>query len=49
MKEWLGRPFDPAAFDQAKVDSWSGKLKWPRVTEAQLRKVLMGRDNYAEA
>jgi hypothetical protein len=24
------------------------KLKWPRATEAQLRQVLMGRDNYRE-
>ena len=48
MKEWLGRAFDPAAFDKAKVNCWLGKLKWPRVTEAQLRKVLMGRDDYTE-
>jgi hypothetical protein len=47
-KEWIGGAFDPDVFDKAKVNSWLGKLKWPRVTEAQLRKVLMGRDNYAE-
>ncbi len=46
MKEWLGRPFDPEAFDVAKTNLWLRKLKWPRVTEAQLRKVLMGRDDY---
>ena len=48
MKEWLGRPFDPEAFDVAKANLWLKKLKWPRVTEAQLRKVLMGRDDYHE-
>lgn len=48
MKEWIGGDFDPNAFDKAKVNLWLGKLKWPRVTEAQLRKVLMGRDNYIE-
>lgn len=48
MKEWIGRAFDPDAFDKAKVNAWLGKLKWPRVTETQLAKVLMGRDNYAE-
>ena len=48
MKEWLGRPFDAAAFDVAKINLWLRKLKWPRVTEAQLRKVLMGRDDYRE-
>jgi len=48
MKEWLGRPFDAEAFDVAKTNLWLRKLKWPRVTEAQLRKVLMGRDDYHE-
>ena len=48
MKEWLGRPFDAAAFDVEKTNLWLRKLKWPRVTEAQLRKVLMGRDTFHE-
>jgi len=48
MREWLGRPLDAKAFDSAKINTWLRKLKWPRVTEAQLRKVLMGRDNYRE-
>jgi len=49
MKEWLGgRAIDPKSFDLAKINFWLGKLKWPRVTEIQLRKVLMGRDNYTE-
>jgi Plasmid pRiA4b ORF-3-like protein len=48
MKEWLGRSFDAKAFDVAKTNLWLRKLKWPRVTEAQLRKVLMGRDGYRE-
>ena len=46
MKEWIGGSFDPEAFDKAKINPRLGKLKWPRVTEAQLRKVLMGRDIY---
>ena len=48
MKEWLGREFDAAAFDVGKTNLWLRKLKWPRVTEAQLRKVLIGRDDYHE-
>jgi hypothetical protein len=48
MKEWLGRPFDPELFDVAKANHWLGKLKWPRVTESQLRSVLMARDGYHE-
>jgi hypothetical protein len=43
MKEWLGRPLDPEAFDVEKNNLWLRKLKWPRVTEAQLRKVIMAR------
>jgi hypothetical protein len=46
MKDWLGGPFDPEAFDRNKTNTWLRKLKWPRVSEAQLRKVLMGRDGY---
>jgi hypothetical protein len=48
MKEWLGRSLNAEAFDVAKTNRWLRKLKWPRVTEAQLRKVLMGRDDYHE-
>ena len=48
MKEWLGRPFDPAAFDVEKVNPCLRKLKWPRIPESQLRKVLMARDDYDE-
>jgi hypothetical protein len=48
MKEWLGHPLDPEAFDAEKVNTCLRKLKWPRTTEGQLRKVLMARDNYAE-
>lgn len=48
MKEWIGGKFDAAAFDVKKTNLWLAKLKWPRVTEAQLRKVLMGRDDYRE-
>ena len=46
MKAWLGREFDPETFDVEKTNLWLQKLKWPRVTEAQLRRVLQGRDNY---
>lgn len=48
MKEWIGGSFDAEAFDVDNVNLWLRKLKWPRVTEGQLRKVLMGRDNYIE-
>ncbi|MHB8521946.1 MAG: plasmid pRiA4b ORF-3 family protein [Limisphaerales bacterium] len=48
MKEWLGRAFDAEAFDVRKTNLWLRKLKWPRVAEAQLRKILMGRDDYHE-
>jgi len=47
-REWIGGAFDPDVFDNAEVNFWLGKLKWPRVTEAQLRRILMGRDNYTE-
>ena len=46
MKEWVGGSFDPGLFDKEKTNSWLSKLKWPKVTEAQLRKVLMARDDY---
>ena len=48
MKEWLGRPLDPEFFDREHTNRWLRKLKWPRVTEAQLRKILMGRHSYVE-
>ena len=48
MKEWLGRAFDAEAFDVAKTNLWLRKLKWPHATDAQLRKILMGRDDYHE-
>jgi len=48
MKEWLGRPFDAESFDAAKANYWLRKLKWPCVTESQLRKILMGRNGYQE-
>jgi hypothetical protein len=48
MMEWLGGEFDPRAFDLESVNLCLQKLKWPRVTESQLRKVLMGRDGYHE-
>ena len=48
MKEWLGRPFDPDAFDPVKTTRHLAKLKWPQVTESQLRRVLMARDGVRE-
>jgi hypothetical protein len=48
MKQWLGRPLHPEAFDLEKANSYLRKLKWPRTTESQLRKVLMARDDYDE-
>ena len=41
--EWLGRPFDPEHFLKSEINRWLGKLPWPRVTEAALRKTLMAR------
>jgi len=46
MKAWVGGDFDADAFDKADINLWLRKLKWPRVTEAHLRKVLMARDGY---
>ena len=46
MMEWLGGKFDPHAFDIKKVNKHLQKLKWPRTTENQLAKVLMGRDGF---
>jgi hypothetical protein len=48
MKEWLGGDFHAEAFDVGKTNLWLRKLKWPRVTETQLRKILMNRDDYRE-
>lgn len=48
MSEWLGHAFDAEAFDVGKTNLWLRKLKWPRVTEARLRKILMDRDGYKE-
>jgi len=48
MKEWLGRAFDPEAFDPASANACLRMLKWPRTSEAQLRRALMKRDGYGE-
>lgn len=45
MVEWLGRKFDPEAFDLERVNHSLGKLGWPRVTDNALCKVLMFRDS----
>ncbi len=44
MKEWLGRPFDPAAFSIEDTNRFLDKLRWPKVSSAALAKVLMARD-----
>jgi hypothetical protein len=46
MKEWLGRPLDPEAFDAARANEYLRLLKWPRTSEEHLRRVLMKRDNF---
>ncbi len=48
MKEWLGRPFDPEAFDPASTNAYLRMLKWPKTSEAHLRRALMKRDNFRE-
>jgi hypothetical protein len=48
MKDWLGRPFDPEAFDPAATDALLRSLKWPRASEEQLRRALMKRDGFRE-
>lgn len=44
MMEWLGRTFDPDAFDRDTVNACLRKLKWPRTTTSQLARILMERD-----
>ena len=44
MKQWLGRPFDPKRFSMEEANRWLVKVPWPKVTEAALRRILMGRD-----
>jgi len=46
MMEWLGGGFDPDAFDLTAVNKYLKKVKFPRMTETQLGKVLMERDGY---
>ena len=48
MLEWIGGEFDAETFDLETANACLRKLKWPRMTESQLRKVLMARDNYHE-
>lgn len=48
MKQWIGRPFRPHAFNLAKANQWLRRLDWPSVDEEQLRRVLMGRDGYRD-
>ncbi len=46
MMEWLGGGFYPDAFDVAEVNKHLKKIKFPRMTENQLAKVLMQRYGY---
>lgn len=41
MMEWLGKKFDPKAFDVARTNHWLAKLRWPRVTDEALVRILM--------
>jgi hypothetical protein len=47
LKEWIGGSWDAEAFSVTETNEWLRELKWPRVTEAQLRRVLMSRDGYS--
>jgi hypothetical protein len=48
MMEWLGKKYDPAAFDIEKTNRYLKKLKWDRPTIEQLGKILAARDGYRE-
>jgi Plasmid pRiA4b ORF-3-like protein len=43
MKEWLGRPFDGEAFSVGETNVHLAKLRWPKVTEAAFRRILLDR------
>jgi hypothetical protein len=49
LKEWVGGAFNAESFESNKTNFWLGKLKWPNVTEAALRNVLMARDGHHPA
>jgi len=44
MVRWLGRPFDPEAFDLAETNRFLGMLQWPRTSVRSLASVLYLRD-----
>jgi hypothetical protein len=46
MLGWLGRPFDPEAFNRDSTNKHLRMLRWPKTTESQLRRVLMRRDGF---
>ena len=46
IMESLGGNFDPEVFDIKRANTYLHKLKWPRVTDLQLSRVLMARDGY---
>jgi hypothetical protein len=41
MKRWIGRPYDPEAFEVDKVNRCLAKLPWPKVSTSQLGKVIV--------
>lgn len=41
MKRWIGRPYDPEAFEVDKVNRCLAKLPWPKVSISQLGKVIV--------
>lgn len=44
MRLWLGGPLNQTQFDREDINHWLSKLRWPKVTQAGLRKILKGRD-----
>ena len=40
MKMWLARPFYPDQFDVEFTNHWLQRLRWPKVTEAALGKLI---------
>jgi hypothetical protein len=43
MLQWLGRRFDPDAFDVEETNACLGKLKWPGTSMQQLGRIIEAR------
>jgi hypothetical protein len=48
MMTWLGRRWDPDAFDLQAINNCLLRLRWPRTTVAQLARLLIVRDAWRE-